>query len=881
MALATGARLGPYEILGPLGAGGMGEVYRARDTRLGREVAIKVLPPHLADSADRRERFEREARAVAALSHPNILALHDIGREGETAFAVMELLEGETLRERLKTGPLPLRKVIDYATQTALGLAAAHAQGIVHRDLKPENLFLTRDGRLKILDFGLAHQTALGQTADETSSPTLERRTAAGMLLGTAGYMSPEQVRGEEADLRSDIFSFGCVLHEMLSGRRAFQRETAAETMTAVLREEPESLAQTLPEAPPALERIVTHCLEKAPDERFQSARDLAFDLQSLSTVSAAEPLRAPRGRGGRRLRAAALALLAVLGGVTVGWLLGRGSERPGAGAAPVSFVQLTDQPGVESDPALAPDGKTVVYTSDVDGQLDLFLLRVGGRNPVALTADSSADDSQPAFSPEGGRIAFRSEREGGGIFIMESTGESVRRLSDSGFHPSWSPDGREIVVSTTGFFFPTDRSGVSGELWAIAVATGKKRPVLRGGDAVQPAWSPGGRRIAYWGLRPASGQRDLWTAAADGSETQGVPVTEDAPLDWSPTWAPDGRHLYFSSTRGGTMNLWRVPIDETTGRVLGAPEALTTPASWSGHYSLASDGKRIAFESLDWRSTLLRVAFDPVAEKTVGSPVPVLRTTQPIRDHQFSPDGEWVAFTRPGAREDLFLARADGRQYRRLTDDPFRDRGPAWSPDGRRLAFYSDRGGNYEIWTIHPDGSGLEPLTREGRNINFPVWSPDGRRIASARVGLDWLILDVGPPVAVKTMPPIGDARVFWPLSWSPDGSRIAGITARADGQIAGVALYALASGRYQAVPGGGVGWQWIFPKWLRDSRRLLVRDHSGIALLDPATGRTKRLLAVSGYMVGASVGVSPDDRWITYTETATDGDVWLMTLK
>src|SRR3990172_7339612 len=302
----------------------MGEVYRARDTRLGREVAIKVLPPHLADSADRRERFEREARAVAALSHPNILALHDIGREGETAFA-------------------------------------------------------------------LARQTALGQTADETSSPTLERRTAAGMLLGTAGYMSPEQVRGEEADLRSDIFSFGCVLHEMLSGRRAFQRETAAETMTAVLREEPEALAQTPPEAPPGPGRIVTHCLEKAPDERFQSARDLAFDLQSLSTVSAAEPLRAPRGRGGRRLRAAALALLALLGGVTVGWLLGRGAERPAAGAAPVSFVQLTDQPGVESDPALAPDGKTVVYTSDLHPQLDLFLLRVGGRNPVALTADSSA----------------------------------------------------------------------------------------------------------------------------------------------------------------------------------------------------------------------------------------------------------------------------------------------------------------------------------------------------------------------------------------------------------------------------------------------------------------------------------------------------------
>jgi serine/threonine protein kinase len=310
MALTTGTRLGAYEILGPLGAGGMGEVYRARDTRLDRTVAVKVLPSHLSGDAAASARFEREARAVAALSHPHIMAIHDVGTENGIAFAVMELLEGQSLRERLDAGSVPMRKAVEYAAQTAHGLAAAHEKGIAHRDLKPENLFVTTGGQVKILDFGLARQGP--PPAQDDDSPTRSRDTDPGTVLGTAGYMSPEQVRGVAVDHRSDIFSLGCVLYEMLAGRRAFRRDTAAETMTAILREEPPELLVSSTEAGPAIDRIVRHCLEKAPSERFQSARDLAFDLEATGRFDRLS------GRGQARLEELAWRQVDV-GAVTLG----------------------------------------------------------------------------------------------------------------------------------------------------------------------------------------------------------------------------------------------------------------------------------------------------------------------------------------------------------------------------------------------------------------------------------------------------------------------------------------------------------------------------------------------------------------------------------
>ncbi|HET9792967.1 MAG TPA: protein kinase, partial [Thermoanaerobaculia bacterium] len=840
----------------------------------------------IAADRDALARFEREALSVAALNHPNILSIFDFGAHDGVTYAVTELLEGETLREMLTDGALPVRRALEISRQVAAGLAAAHGKGIVHRDLKPDNVFVTRDGRAKILDFGLA-KPARAASSDETHSPTVSAYTEPGTVMGTVGYMSPEQVRGRDADHRSDIFSFGTLLYEMVTGRRAFQHDTAAETMTAILREDPPETVASGAAIPPALDRILRHCLEKSPEQRFQSASDVGFALESVSgTPSSTE--RPPAGRVRRRVPAVAIPVAALVGAAAV-WIGLRGTARPAASGRPASFQQLTDTPGVESSPSLSPDGKSVVYVARVGGIMKLFLLRVGGRNPTPLTADSPADDWQPAFAPDGERIAFRSERDGGGIFVMGSTGESVRRLTDFGFAPTWSPDGKEVVVTTGTYLFPSDRGAKVGGMTAVDVETGHKRVVTEAADAMQPAFSPHGKRIAFWGLRGDSGQRDIFTVAADGSEAKGngKDVTDDAPLDWSPAWSPDGHWLWFSSNRGGSMNLWRVPIDENSGRVLGAPEPMTTPSLWSGEISFSRDGKRMAYSSLLWKSTLLRAPFDPREGKITGPSTPILKSTQPIRDHDVSPDGRWVAFMQTTNQEDIALARTDGTDYRRLTDDPFRDRGPQWSPDGKEIVFYSDRNGSYQVWSIHPDGSGLRELFHVEGAVNFPIWSPDGSRMTFSRIwfsasrggfGLADLRSGPSPSLTYIDLPELGTSS-YWPTSWSSDGTKLAGVIIRRDGSTDGIGVYDFREKHIRRVTGGDPFWRSAV--WLSDGRRLVMRDRRGISLVDVATGHITPLLDVGGYFVGMSFGVSAGEREITYTETATEGDVWLAELK
>jgi Tol biopolymer transport system component len=875
----TGETLGPYRVLEKLGEGGMGEVYRARDSRLNRDVAIKVLPASLAADAERLQRFTQEAQTAGALNHPNILAIYDRGSHEGQPYLVSELLQGETLRARLDAGPVPLSKAIDYVRQAAAGLGAAHASGITHRDIKPENVFITTEGRLKILDFGLAKALASsGARSDETRMDT-----TAGTILGTVGYMSPEQVRGMPADSRSDLFSLGVVLYELLTGRRPFAGDSAVQTMNAVLTEDPPDVFGAGRAISPALAQVVSHCLEKNPEERFQSARDLSFALQAASgTTSATHAVTASRPSG-PWMRT----IVAVVGGLALAVIAFLAGRMTGGGAASpaapvVSFQQVTDRAGVETSPTLSADGKTLVYVSYAGGTADLYSLRVGGRASVLLTPDTSSDEMEPTFSPDGERIAFRSTRDGGGIFVMNATGESVRRLTNYGFNPSWSPDGREIAVSPIAFTFATDHGGDRDQgLFVVDVSTERKRTVSAKADALQPSWSPHGHRIAYWGLRGNSGQRDLWTVAADGSEADagGISVTEDPPLDWSPTWSPDGRHLYFSSDRGGTMNLWRVAIDERSGRVLGEPEPVTTPSTWSGSIAFSRDGSRMAFASLDWRSTLLKVEFDPARETLVGAPTAVLKSMRPIRDHELSPDGQWVAYSESSPQEDLLVARVDGREYRRLTDDRFRDRGPTWSPDGQRIAFYSDRADSYETWLIRPDGSGLERVTAFNR-ANFSVWSPDGRRLAISGVGLGAMfVIDSsarGAPMPAPETRTV-DGRTFWPFSWSRK-DELAGTLTAADGVASRLAVYSLSSRTFHMVPGADAT-SWQVPVWSGDGR-IIVRDGRGISLMRTDTGARRLLVSVGGYAIGRSLGMSRDGRWITYTETGTEGDIWLATI-
>ena len=451
MTLAAGTKLGPYEILAPIGAGGMGEVYRARDPRLGREVAIKVLPASFSQDADRLKRFEQEARAAGVLNHPNITAVHDFGTADGAPYIVTELLEGETLRSRLGAGAISARKSIDYAIQLAKGLAAAHEKGIVHRDLKPENIFLTKDGRLKILDFGLAKlKTETGEDG-KTDMQTVSGGTQPGVVLGTMGYMAPEQVRGRAADKRSDLFAFGTLLYEMVSGQRAFRGDSAADTITAILTKDPPDLSQTNKEIHPGLDRIVRHCLEKNPEERFESARDVAFDLESLSGVSAPTGAVAaasvpPR----RRWLAPALisASVALAAGLAAGYAFGKKTGY----VPPPNYQQLTFRRGEIYAARFAPDGQTVVYAAAWDG------------NPVELFVDADGSPESRVFGLVGadllaisktGEMVVSLDRHIDGPFTRSGTlaevgvsgGVAPREILKDVQWADWGPNGKDLAV--------------------------------------------------------------------------------------------------------------------------------------------------------------------------------------------------------------------------------------------------------------------------------------------------------------------------------------------------------------------------------------------------------------------------------------------------
>lgn len=542
------------------------------------------------------------------------------------------------------------------------------------------------------------------------------------------------------------------------------------------------------------------------------------------------------------------------------------------------SFAQLTDQAGREIFPSLAGDGKSFIYTARGAGNWDIYLQRVGGKNPIKLTADCSADDTQAAFSPDGEQIAFRSERTGGGIFVMGATGESARRLSDFGFNPAWSPDGKEIVFGTALAWDPAARSALQSQLWVVNAVSGERRQLTNAGtvpDAVQPNWSPHGQRIAYWAVH--GGRRDIWTVSADGSRP--VAVTQDAALDWSPVWSRDGSHLYFASDRAGSMNLWRVRIDERTGTVGGYPEAITTPSPYTGPVSFARDG-RMAYAQQLTTANIQTVGFDPIKERTVSQPEWITEGSRQARNPDLSPDGKWLAFHNEGKQEDIFVVKTDGTGLRQLTNDVHKDRYPRWSPDGR-VAFQSDHGGEHEIRLINPEGSTVEHLTKpSGLRLDFPVWSPDGRRLA-------YTVPETGPtligvvkpwknsPKPVIVPPELGPRFNVW--SWSPDGRKLAGALLKADGiSVVGLGIYHLESERLERLPVFGYN-----PVWLRDSRRLLLQDHRGkLYLLDSQSKKAHEILSVAPHSL-AGMTLSRDDRRIYFSVLVSEADIWLASLK
>jgi eukaryotic-like serine/threonine-protein kinase len=747
MALTSGTKLGPYEIVASIGAGGMGEVYRARDSRLRREVAIKVLPPALSLDADRMRRFEQEALATAALNHPNILAVYDIGTHGECPYIVSELLEGQTLRDRLRDGPLPIRKVVDYALQIARGLAAAHDLGIVHRDLKPDNIFITNDGRIKILDFGLAKLTRT-ETGIEDQTKTVVSEP--GTVLGTVGYMSPEQVRGKETDQRSDLFSFGAVLYEMISGKRAFKGDSSADILSAILKEEPPDVTEANQNVSPALDRVVRHCLEKNPAERFQSAHDLAFNLEALTGISKlASDIQIPSARKRPWLLAALLPVFALALGAAFFW--GR-TTRP---VSPPDFHQVTFRSGTVYRARFVNDGSSILYSAAWEGNpTELFTTRYGSVESRSLAAESlvAAISSRnqvavllnPRFLPAGSICLAE-----GTLALLPIEGGAPRPLLQHVQYADWTPDGSELAVIRA----PEEEvRGLRTNVLQFPVDKTIYTP-LRGWVS-HVRFSPDGKYLAFQEHVPFGDDGKLVVIDRAGKKIAESPhYSSINGLAWAPnqevwfTASPgeNSRALHAMNLRDQTREVYRAPGDLTindiaaNGRVLltadnsrlllmgGVTDSPDKDLSWLG-WSLAAgisdDGSSVVFSesaaAVGGNSvTLLR--------KLDRSPAVVLGDGLPT---ELSPDGNWVATLDNDEPPNIVLLPTGVGKPKQLTSNGWEyTRGMHWMPNSAAILINAVQSGHKaRVFWLDVSTKEMRPVLPEGIRGGLP--SPDGKQL-------------------------------------------------------------------------------------------------------------------------------------------------------
>ena len=880
MKLEAGQNLGPYEIVSVLGAGGMGEVYRARDTRLDREVAIKVLPDTLGGSPDAGARFEREAKAIAALSHPNILAIHDFGEHEGTSYAVVELLEGETLRETLAPGPLPQRKAIEYARQTARGLGAAHDGGFVHRDLKPENLFVTRDGRIKILDFGLARLAGEGSASPADDTPTHTHLTGPGTVLGTINYMSPEQARGEPAGPSSDIFSLGSVLHEMLTGNRPFERETAPETMTAILREDPPDVSSVEPPVSPGVQRIVQRCLEKSPEERFHSAHDLAFALESSSGVSTGvHPISDAPTRKARKFLwwpvAGALAL-----GLAAGVIFTGGLGAP-ATVRPVKITPITFS-GYDVNPSASPDGRTIVFASRRAGARGIWVKQLHGGGEGPLT---SGQDERPRFSPDGSNVLFaRTESGRTSIYRIPLVGGEPRKLLDNAFAADWSPDGAQVVfVRSAG---PSNSIGVAN-------ADGSGERILAEMENIvvlAPRWSPSGKTIAF---RTTTTNNNTVKSVKLIDVQSGVvrELPPQRPCLSDLAWSGDGEHLIFAwsedllaglASSSALMSMQDVTNGETVD-LFWTRDTLLLQAGTA--IDIAGAGQ-IVFSTIRTAQSLREVALDgssTTAHRTLTSGSSVDR--QPV----YSPDGETILFSsNRGGNLDLWTINASTGRVRQLTDDEAKDWDPAFSPDGSKVVWSSDRSGNLEIWIANADGSGARQVSSDGFDAENPGLTPDGEWVVYMTSNPDktgmWKIRVDGTeatrlfdgPAFIPEISPDGKHVLFnVTAGTNTNGMRILDMES---GEVSTFGDLTLTSNYASSADGRA--------RWFSDGKRIAfvtaVDNQIGVMVQDFVPGRdttaTRRKLA--GYepeWFVETFDLSPDDERIVLSRIRPGGTVML----
>jgi eukaryotic-like serine/threonine-protein kinase len=789
MTLQPGSRLGPYEILGQIGAGGMGEVWKAKDPRLSREVAIKVLPASFSADPERLRRFEQEARAAGILNHPNLTAVHDIGTHEGAPYVVQELLEGETLRSALSGGRLPQRKTIDYALQIVHGLAAAHEKGIVHRDLKPENIFVTNDGRVKILDFGLAKLTHTEDKVEATNLPTASAGTEPGVVLGTLGYMSPEQVRGRTADARSDIFSFGAILYEMLSGKRAFHGDSAADTMSAILREEPPDLSVTNQGISPGLDRVVRHCLEKNPAQRFHSAHDVAFALEALSGLSAPrlEPARTPiLARLPSRLATAGL-----LAALAIGLFAGRLIWSRGPESHP-TFHRLTFRRGTILTARFAPDGHTIIYSAAWDGapRQELYSTRVESPESLKL---SLPPVQVLSISRSGEMLVVNyvhfstGYAATGKLSEAPLSGTASRDLLEDVADADWAPDGVHMAV-------------VRAPQWRYRLEYPEGKVLYEtSGYISQPRVSPKGNAIAF-ADHPLFGD-DRGSVAVVNLAGKKTTLSDGWESVQGIGWSPSGNEVWFTAARAGSArSLYAVTLSGRQRPVLTTPAGLELQdISRDGRVLLIQTNARIGFlgllpgEARERDLSGLEWSYSPILSndaKTVvyteqgeaggaGYSVYLRRLdgSAPVRlgtgiALAISPDGKWVLtsqiLTTPGTTELLPTGAGQPITFPKDSIDRSSASFGAFLPDGKRILFTGNETGRPpRVFVQDIAGGAATPVTPEGV-VGWLV-SPDGKSVLTQKLGQGFALTPLeggGSPQSVAGLEPTD-----MPLKWTGDG--------------------------------------------------------------------------------------------------------------
>jgi serine/threonine protein kinase/dipeptidyl aminopeptidase/acylaminoacyl peptidase len=848
MTIAAGTRLGRYEIRSKLGEGGMGEVYLAEDTQLGRRVAIKFLSPDAVLDEHARKRLVREARAAATLDHPNICAVYEVGEADGRSFIAMQYLEGETLDLKLKRKPLELKESLALASQIADALAEAHAHGIIHRDIKPGNIMITSRGQAKVMDFGLAKVVVTVESEAETQSLL----TTPGAVVGTVPYMSPEQLKGAQVDARSDIFSFGVVLYEMVTGRQAFVRQTPAETIAAILKDEPRELAEAGVDIPsPGLEQLIRHCLAKNPDERFQSARDLALTLRAMSTSgtrSTSIPAR-PTRRIHPFVWVGAALLVAAVAGIAW-WQYWR--------RTPVGQLQqrlISSFPGSHREASFSSDGSLITFINDAGGVPQVWVKNLAQGDPIQITTGDAAAH-RPRWSPNNDQIVFS---RAGSIWSVPPLGGTPRKTIEGGYNPNWSWDGSRLVYEKDEGIWTAGADGSDQRK-----VEGVPRPDRLLADRT-PAFSPDSSQLAFFQCSKGP-FGDIWVIPSAGGEPR--QLTFDDHFGGTPVWTPDGRFIIFSSLRAGSRTLWKIAASG------GAPQPVLQGAGEDTDPELSRDGSKLIYTNT--RNSFILTLWNPATNMKRE----LMEARYDITDPSFSPQADRISF---------FLVENDG-DFQLHTIDPdggnsvevTRTKGernihPRWSPDGSWLYFYQVRP-TFSFRKISVSGGQSFEIAADwawGTHSAAEV-DPQDKLIAYVRQEKD------RPPVTTIRVIETGKETVFkssfMERQWSRDGKAILGMEVPSDSTaVREISICSVETGACRQLTQGRV------PRWSSDGSRVyFLRDSKSgggqeLWSMSSQGGDEKQIGVLRFHPIGTFYDVSPKGEIVYVQYNPGKPELWL----